>query len=439
MSRKTLLLGLAVLLPAAPAHAFGIVDNVSAGLQVGAKVVGAAVDAGIDKVKESMRDPEEEARKKAEEERKIAAAFQKQVEQIEARTDLRPIDKEKLILALREQQEWARQMQAFVEQAEARQKAERDKIFTTGGFLSVVGEAALNTPSMAMARAEAMTRNPLWRQEQRARNNAVFAQADAQVKAGVPQAQARAVLAQADSLRQTDTDHAMLRMTTDAAQQTAQENAPAQEAAPQDMAQTIRDDLASGADGQIAAASPGIDKTPSAAGEAETATQPDDAFSPDLGKPIWIEFEDAPGETAKLRQRLQERGHTLAATKDEAEVVYLIQGEFSIPETKLHEGITKSLGGLLENPSQIIDPPAKKMSGAISAGIASFLLAASGANAKVPAQQGYSQQALLVIARQPKGGKETRFAVKDKTQAESIEAASLAIKTRDRLYQALGV
>ncbi|PJF46097.1 MAG: hypothetical protein CUN48_15530, partial [Candidatus Thermofonsia Clade 3 bacterium] len=151
--KKLIAANIVAALCATNAYAFGIGDIVSIGIQAGSKIVGAAVDAGLEKVKESMRDPEAEAREKAEQERKIAEAFQKQVDEIEAKPGLRPIDREKLVLTLRRQQEWAKQIQAFVEQAEARQKAERDKIFTASGFLGVVGEAALNTPSMVIARA----------------------------------------------------------------------------------------------------------------------------------------------------------------------------------------------------------------------------------------------------------------------------------------------
>ncbi|MGC9008834.1 MAG: hypothetical protein ACP5IY_07175 [Halothiobacillaceae bacterium] len=98
MNKNLIAIYVAVLLPAGNAHAFGLGDIVNIGIQAGTKVIESAVDAGIDKVKESMRDPEAEAREKAEKERQIAEAFKKQVDEIEARSDLRPIDRERLIL-----------------------------------------------------------------------------------------------------------------------------------------------------------------------------------------------------------------------------------------------------------------------------------------------------------------------------------------------------
>ncbi|MCX8146240.1 MAG: hypothetical protein N3C59_07880 [Azovibrio sp.] len=45
-----------------------------------------------------------------------------------------------------------------------------------------------------------------------------------------------------------------------------------------------------------------------------------------------------------------------------------MQGEFEIPEGKLYEGLTKSLGALRENPAMTIDPPSAKAIGKFSGG-----------------------------------------------------------------------
>ncbi|MCX8013991.1 MAG: hypothetical protein N3A02_06845, partial [Rectinema sp.] len=123
------------------AQAFGLADIVGAGIRLGGELVGAAAGKAVDAVKESMRDPEEEARKKAEEERKLAEQLQKQIDKIEATPNLRPIDREKLVLQMKESYQAVKEMQAFIEKAEARQRAERDKIFTAEGFLGAVGSA----------------------------------------------------------------------------------------------------------------------------------------------------------------------------------------------------------------------------------------------------------------------------------------------------------
>lgn len=444
MRKNAVAIGVAAaLLQTAHAHAFGLGDIVNIGIQVGGKLIGAAVDKAADVVKESMRDSEAEAHQKAEQERKLAEQIQKQIDRIETMSDLRPIDRERLVLQIQEQHQAVKEMQAFIARAEARQKEERDKLFTVGGIAGVIGQAAMSSPSMIMARADAMARDPVWRAQMRANNEAVFRQADAMVAAGEPQAKARVVLAQADVLTKTGVPQAGAQaIVADAealkrAQETAKDAALAIAETREEgeaLVATNETTASSSAGGERAAQVSSGGKTD---GVAQLALL--DAFRPDLGKKVWIEFEDAPTETAMLRKLLQERGHTIVGIKEEAEVAYLVQGEFVIPETKMHDGLTKSVGKLLENPAQAVEPPAKKTMGTINAGIASFLLAASGAKAPSSQANGYRQQLLLVIARQPKDGKETRASVVQKTQGETIEAARLAKGAREELYRVLGI
>lgn len=419
---------------AAPAHAFGINDLISIGIQEGGEILRAAGGKAVDAIKDSMRDPEAEAREKAEKERKLAEQMQKQIDEIEATPNLRPIDRERLVLQLKQTWRASKEMQAFVERAEAQQKAERDKVLTFGGIAGVVGRAALNTPSMVMAQADLMTKNPLWRAQQRMHNEAVFRQAQAQVDAGIPQAKARLAMAQADALMKTGLPLAgageIANNVEDLARakQAAIDAAQAANSASQGEAAAMQPQTANADGGNGGEAAP-------------QATDPQaaslDVFSPDLGKKIWIEFEDAPAETARLRKLLQERGHIVVAAREEAEVAYLIQGEFAIPETKMHDGLTKSVGALLENPDQSIEPPAKKTMGAIGAGLSRFMLAAAGAQA--PQLPGYKQEALIVLARQPKGGKETRASAIETAQGEAIEAVRLAKAAKEALYRDLGL
>jgi hypothetical protein len=444
MKKNLIAIYVAVLLPAGNAYAFGLGDIVNIGIQAGTKVIGAAVGAGIDKVKEAMRDPEAEAREKAEKERQIAEAFKKQVDEIEAKPGLRPIDRERLILILSRQQEWAKQMQSFAEQAEARQKAERDKIFTASGFLGVVGEAALNSPSMVIARADAMTKNPIWRAEQRMRTDAVFAQADAQMATGMPQAKSRAALAQADLIQKSGINEAGTKAVTNAAdamtgtgvtkqeiETVAEAAAGAKEAAPQSVTTP-----ADAGQARIDAAE---------AGSAAVSASSKDAFVPDLGRRLYVEFVGSPTETAHMRNRLQSMGHTMAASREEAEVVYLVEGEYTIPETKHYEGVTMNLAELLNAPDKPIPAPKKKLSGTLAAGVSKFMLAMAAAQGQnipagaVPKEGVYQQEALLVIARQPKGGKETRFSVVKSVESADLAGAKLALGTRDDLYAALGL
>lgn len=432
----------AAMFPAANALAFGIGDIVSIGIQAGGKLIGAAVDKATDAVKESMRDPEAEAREKAEQERKLAEQIQKQIDKIEATPGLRPIDRERMVLQIQEQYQAAKEMQAFVARAEARQKEERDKLFTLGGIVGVVGEAAMSSPSMVVARANAMAHDPVWRAQMRANNQAVFRQADAMVAAGEPQAKARVVLAQADALTKTGAPQAGAQAILDNAEALKEAQEAAKDAALAAAEAEEKEKIDAAMDETAAIPPVAGEKIAQASVEGKTDdVKPEgslDAFSLDLGKKIWIEFEDAPSETAMLRKLLESRGHALASAREEADVVYLIQGEFIIPQSKAHEDLTRSLGDLLEKPGQTIDPPAKKNMGAFQTGVASLMLAAAGAKPPVETK-GYTQQALLVIARQPKDGKETRASVLRKERGEEIMGGRLAKAAREELYGLLGV
>lgn len=443
--RKTILtLTLAAALgTTANAHAF-LGSLVSIGIQAGGELVRAAGGAAVDAVKDSMRDPEAEARKKAENERKLALQMQKQIDEIEARTELRPIDRERLILQLKHMWKQSSEMQAFVERAEEQQKAERSQLLTMGGIAGVVGQAALSSPGMVVAQANLATKNPVWRTEQRLNTQAALRQADMQVAAGVPQAKTRLALAQADALNETGAMRAGNRAVMDSTHELSRLQHAAHEA---NAAKRVTLDVAATAEvapevpPQAASSTP-VEVSGSGALDAQAdgkAAQEHDAFSPDLGRVIWIKFEGSPTETAALRQLLQARGHTLTDARDAAEVAYLFQGEFSIPETKLHDGLTVDAGGLLENPSQTIERPSRKTMGAISSGLGRFMLGAAGAPAPAAQDGGYAQRALLVIARQPKGGKETRVSVVQRAQGDGIEATRLAKDALQDMYRLLGI
>lgn len=437
VKEKLITISVVALLPVSYAHAFGLGDIVNIGIQAGGEIVRAAGGKAVDAIKDSMRDPEAEAREKAERERKLAEQMQKQIDEIEAIPNLRPIDRERLVLQLHQTWQASKDMQVLVERAEVQQKAERDKVLTMGGVASAIGKSALNTPSVALSQADVMSKNPIWRTEQRMRNEAVFQQAQVQVDSGIPQAKAKVTLAQADTLRSSGVQQAGSNEVI---------------AKVEDIAKAERVAINVGAAVQVLPPSQEADSASKAKLESGNditvnaepivsalATAEANAFSPDLGKRVWIEFEDAPTETVRLRKLLQERGHTVVPTKGEAEVVYLIQGEFVISETKMHDGLTISAGKLLENPEQPIDPPSGKTMGTINAGLVRFLLAAAGAKAPVSEAAGYRQSMLLVIARQPISGKETRVSVVKKVNSETIEAAKLARVAREELYRILGI
>ncbi|MCX7673457.1 MAG: hypothetical protein N2Z63_07660 [Thiobacillaceae bacterium] len=390
-------LGLLMLI-AGRAHAFGINDLIYIGIRAGAELAGAAIDKGIDAVKESLRDAEAEARERQEKERQLALQLQRQIEEIEAQPGLRPLDKERAILKLIDAHRLAREMEDLVRRAEELRRAQRDSLFTLGGIAGVIGEAALSSPSMVMKQAEIMAKNPVYRTQIQARNKAIMERAEIMASTGVTRERTRAAIAGADLAMAQASLHTPTRVT---------------EALPLDVR-----------------------------GESPTKIEPEgqkggDPFAIDLGRSVWIEFEDAPYETERLRAILAARGHRLAAQRDSAEVIYLIQGEYTVAETRSNEGLTRSIGQLLENPSLRVEPIVKSDS-SLGRGLGRLLLGVGGARPPSPTHHGYKQEALLVIARIPRDGVQTRVSALQRLPSGPIEAHKLARWARDELYATLG-
>lgn len=357
-------------------NAFSLGDIVGAGLNAGGKLIGAAVD----KVTESKPDPEKQAKEQAEQDRQMQAQLDKIRDDIEARPDLRPIDRERLILATRDMYAKSKEFAAFIERSDAQKRAERDKLFTAGGVAGVVGGAAANQVQSHMVV-----------------NQAMYA-------ANHPTAYKN--MQQADSVRGTATTLAAISKTSDILSQSGVQPESAVVAASQN-------------------------------GSAPTAG---DAFAPDLGKKIAIEFEDSPEQTAYLRRWLIEHGHTLSENKTDADVTYLVQGEYAVQETEVYTGSVTSLGKLLDTPSMVIALPEKKTLGSIKRGVATFFTVVAGQQVPPAAiSNAHKQKVLLVVARQPRDGKETRVSVQNLTDSEQLEYSLLAKKTLADMQALLGI
>ncbi|OQW87674.1 MAG: hypothetical protein BWK72_12225 [Rhodoferax ferrireducens] len=405
------------------ASAFGIGDIVSIGVQAGGKLIGAAVDVGMDKVKDAMTDPEAEAAKKKAQEQKQAEGYRKALAEIEARHDLSPLQREKLTVAFKKQYAQVQQFQQFVQAAEARQKAQRDQIFTGAGLLGVVGDAALSTPSMAMAKADVMSRSPTMR----AQINTSIHQADMLNASGIPQAQARMAIAQTDAI----VKNGLLPAETKGAAQLAEVAASVDITAAMQLTE------------QPVAMEVTTTAVPS---EPVVAPQPKDAFSPDVGKKIYLEFVGSVPHTQALKSILTDHGYSVVDNKSDADVAYLIEGEYAIPENKQHKGLSLSIGPILDDPSKPIEKPETKMTGSIGLGLNKLFIAmtqAQGANvppAALPKESnGFHQQVLLVTARQPKDGAETRFSVVKEVESAEIEGRSLAQAATHDMLDRLGL
>lgn len=409
MQRLVLIGALLGALGAAPAHAFGGNDLLGIGIQVGGQLLGA----GIESLADSMRDPAAEAAKQREEQRKQAEAFRKQVEEIEAQPDLTPLQRERLVLTLQTLQAQAAAFQQLVDVAEARQREERDKIFTTAGLLSVIADAAMSSPSVVAAQADALSRSPLYQAQMRAQNAQAIALADSAVALG-----GGAVV---PALLAGPSDHQRQAVQTQLDAATAQAHA--------EMAR---------AGATVRAQRPATEAP--LPGARPTLT----AFDPDLGKALWIEFAGAPSDTRRLRDTLARRGHRLVDHAEDADIVYRLAGEYEIRESSEYAGLRKDVGELLEQPETVIATPEKKTLGGLKVGFGRFMFGlarAQGATGGMAPQYQttFKQDLLLVIARQPKGGKESRASATRYQNTDILPGAELAREARDELYARLGI
>lgn len=405
--------GLSVLLSCSSVFAAGIGDLVNFGLQVGSKLGGAA----IDKVKDSMRDPAEEAAKKQEEERKVAEAYQKAQMAIETKSGLSPLERERQSITLARQYEQVQAFRRLQEESEARQRARRDQLFTTAGLIGVAAEAAATSPSIAMKQAEAMAKAGVHRDQTRD----VMDRAEADARAGKHKASTREALDRAGVIAAAGTHKAQTREALTQADSMTKAGVP-QELARETMAQVG-----------------GIPH------DGQPSPKADDAFSPDLGRRLYVEFVGAPNLTKQIRNILSGRGHVLVEQPEQADVRYRIEGEFVVPETRQYAPLTASAGELLENPRQI-NLPERKLSGDVQMNISRVIgFFGELQGKKVPdgaqprEQMTHKQEVLLVIARQPTNAQETRFSVIKSMEAENISAQQLAQEALSELLDRVGL
>jgi hypothetical protein len=420
-------------LAAQTVHAFGMGDLLSIGIQAGTKLVGAAVEAGVDAAKDALRDPEAEAAKAREAEKKIAEQFDKQKAEIESRSDLTPLQREKACIALVEQFEQMERIRGFAAEAERKQKEQRAQALSVSGVLGTVGEAAMNSPTVVTSRATAMVNDPAWRAAQRASTDSALQRADAMVAAGIPQAQSRSVLGQLDTMSQAGNTATAVSSLADSARldatgakkdtngsksMTAEGKAIPKEVDPISTLEVIYPKIAS---------------------------EDEDPFAQDRGKKVYVEFLGSVQQTKKLREALGKVGHQLVSSKSDADVTYLFEGEYTISGTQSYDGVMMSLGALLDQPNVPVATPEKKLMGSISSGFGKLFTAAAAAQGgQLPTLPGaipegqIQQNVLVVLARQPRNGKEVRTSKSQKLLSPKPQAGVLGISTIRHFYEHVG-
>lgn len=383
----------------ATAHAFGLGDLIHIGIQAGMRVGGAVVDKAID----SMKDPEAEAEKKRREEeefqRKAVAGYLKAADEIESRADLTSLQRERLILTLRKQYEFAGTLRQLEAAAESQRKAERDRLLSPAGLAGVAIESAASSPSVAIA------------------------QADAMVKAGIPQAQNLAILSRIDNrghvLPVYRDPYAAARMQTQVDQATQQAIEP-----------------------HLVAMSQGADQAARAFDQALAAEAPmavpSGYFAQDYGRRLYVEFSGSQVLTEKLRALLTARGYTLAGDRTDADVTYLFQGEFTMQENSRREGVVEDVGRFFDNPRPIEQPP-EKTSGKIKQTLAlGFFTLATGGQVAAPPYQPQRQQVLVIAVRQAPGERESRLSAHVERSGDFPQAAEMVDSALRQLFTEIG-
>lgn len=388
-------------------YAFGLGDVVGAAINAGSKLGSAAAGKAMD----SFRDPEKEEADRKKQEQKTLDAFNRAVDEVEARKDLTPFQREKLVLSLQDSYGQSIHMMRFVAQAEERQRADRDQIFTAQGLAGVTIDSVAAMPS------------------------ATFARADSMVKAGAPQRQANDVMSRIDnsgninSVKQNPIGAVAEGANQAAAQKTVQDNVEKQGTELKAMMdETKKEELP---------------------GALQTAPQKPTFFSPDLGRKLFVEFKGSQKLTSQMRDQLAKQGHTIADDPSQADVTYLIEGEYKYRETTRYEGFHLDAGAFYDNPKDP-EPAKEKLSGKIKSSIFSGLLLMSKAQAQMKGQQpsqvnipnqekGITQSALLVAARQANGEKEYRISSLQRSEGTDVAAPRLLNAGLADLLEKLGV
>lgn len=408
--KKTNLVILSVLVlhTSVNAHAFGLGDIVGAAINAGSKIGSAAAGKAMD----SFRDPDKEEAERKKQEQKTLEAFNRAVDEVEARKDLTPFQREKLVLSWKDSYGQSIYMMRFVAQAEERQRAARDQIFTAQGLAGVAVGSVAAMPS------------------------ATFARADSMVKAGTPQRQSNDVMSRIDNSGNINPAKqnpigamAAGENNQAAAQKTVQDNVEKQGAELKAMMDEAKKEELPGA--------------------LQNAPQKPTFFSPDLGRKLFVEFKGSQKLTSQMRAELAKQGHTIADDPSQADVTYLIEGEYNYRETTQYEGIHLDAGAFYDNPKDP-EPAKEKLSGKIKSSIFSGLLLMSQAQAQMRGQQpsqvnipnqgkGVTQSALLVAARQANGEKEYRISSLQKAEGTDVAAPRLLNTGLADLLEKLGV
>ena len=393
------------------ASAVGIGDFISAGINVIGKVGGAAID-------KAMEDsPEEMERKRQKEQIDREAKFHEAVAKIESRSDITPLDKERLTRQMSKTMGVAETISNLAAQQEMNRRAQRDQMFTAGGMAGVVGDAALSTPSAIMARA------------------------DLAVKTGAPQAESRRAIAGANELMKTGLPQAQSRaaveaaMTGGAVRPSVNANGIQLGGTPEDRAsvgEAIQNAIAQHqgeldkAKAEVEAAKPK---------ELLSEPEPTNLSSLDKGRKVYVEFVGGKKLTEQLQLAFRNSGHTVVASAAEAEVVYQFDAEYFVSPEGHRDGLNKRVGPYSDNPQPLEEP---KVQSSMKNAVGGFLASMAGIPVKQPTSSTY-RQSVLMVANRHFNGQDARVSAIAAEESGMLEPDMLIKEALQEIIKTVGV
>lgn len=389
---------IAGILMATQVHAFGFGDVLSAGINVAGKLGGAAID-------KAMEDsPEEMEAKRAKEKEARDNQFKDAVAKVETRSDLKPLEKERMVRQIANTFGMAETFSNMSSQQEIARRQQRDQMLTLGGAAGVVGNAAMNTPSVAMARADMAVKAG----EPQAQSRNALAQTDALLKTGQVQDKNRATMAAADGMLKGSAPQSTMSVSDaqSAARGTSQQQAQISNAIQDSVA--LHQPEMNAAQAAIDAAKP---KQPFATPEST------ELLAQDKGRKIFVEFLNGKSLTSNLQQVFKNAGFTVVDNAKDADVLYQFDGDYTVDAAYERDGLTEQMGPLTDNPHAIEAPQRK--AGLMTKTLGGFLNAV-GRPVDTTKSGAYKQKVLIVANR--------RFEEKDMRVSATASKESMALE-----------
>lgn len=393
------------------ASAFGIGDLVGAGIQVVGKVGGAMIDKALED------SPEEMADKNKKEAQAREANYQAAIAKIEARNDVTPLEKEMLTRQIAKTMGMAETISNMAAQQEIQRRANRDQLLTGGGIVGVVGDAALNTPSAVMARADLAVKAGIPQSE----SNRAINGANVLMKTGQPQATSQSAIEAASSGIGRDGSRAGVQLGG------SDTNKMQTAAGVMGIIDTHRAEMDQTA-AQLEAAKPK---------QLRSREEVSNLVDLDKGRKIFVEFAGGKQLTELLKRAFMDRGLEMVSSASEADVVYQFDGMYSVNSTPNRDGLKEPVGAYYDSPRRLEEPKTQTSMKSMVGGLLSTIARAP-ATSKPSSTTGF-QQGVLMVANRRFEGKDIRVSALVSKESGMLEPDSLIKEAMEQIIAKVGV